>query len=130
MGRRLLLAALLGSALLADAAAAPSLAFWSLVGAVPLAAACGLASFGAVLDARDDAVASLQALLWAPALLLLLVAAASRGPEVALGEVPRIGQTALVGCLSVLVLKLAVLAGARLHVRLARRAPAAVPARS
>ncbi len=130
MGRRLLLAALLGSALLADAAAAPSLAFWSLVGAVPLAAACGLASFGAVLDARDDAVASLQALLWAPALVLLLVAAASRGPGVALGEVPRIGQTALVGCLTVLALKLAVFAVARLQLRLGRRPATAAALRS
>jgi hypothetical protein len=124
VGRRTLLAALLAAALAADAAGSHSLAFWALVGAVPPAAACGLASFGAFLDAADDAVASLQALLWAPALLCLLTAAAARGPAIAAGEVPRLGQTALVGCLAVLALKLLVLAGGELHVRLTRRAAA------
>lgn len=131
MGRRSLLAALLAAALVADAAAAHPLAFWALVAAVPVAAACALASFGAFLDAADDAVVSLQALLWAPALVLLLTAAAARGPAAAAGEVPRLGQTALAGCLSVLVLKLAVFAAGQIHVRLTRRpATRAAAARS
>ena len=127
VGRRSLLVAVLVAALAADAAGAPSLAFWSLVAAVPVAAACALASFGAFLDAADDPVVSLQALLWAPALLLLLVAAAARGPAVGAGQVPRLGETALVGCLAVLALKLAVLGAEQLHLRLTRRpaAPAA-----
>lgn len=125
MGRRLLLAALLGSALAADAVGSRPLAFWALVAAVPVACACALASFGAFLDERDDAVASLQALLWAPALATCLAAAAARGPAVAAGELPRLGETALVGCLAVLSLKLVIFAAAQLHVRLTRRAAAA-----
>ncbi|HET8608005.1 MAG TPA: hypothetical protein VFL66_13380 [Gaiellaceae bacterium] len=115
MGRRLLLAALVVCAPLADAAGSHSLAFWSLVAAVGVASVCALASFGTHLDLEDDPVASLQALLWAPANVLLLLAAAARGPAVAAGEVPRLGETALVGALLVLALKLAVWGGARLY---------------
>ena len=122
MSRRLLLAALLASVLAADAAGSRSLAFWALVAAVPVAAACALASFGTFLEEEDDAVASLQALLWAPALVTCLAAAAARGPAVAAGELPRLGETAFVGCLAVLALKLVVFAAAQLHVRLTRRA--------
>jgi len=128
VGRRLLLAALLAATFAADAAGSRPLAFWALVAAVPVAAACALASFGTFLDAEDDAVASLQALLWAPALVLVLAAAAARGPAVAAGELPRLGETALVGCLAVLALKLLLFAGAQLHVRLTRRETAAARA--
>ena len=128
MGRRLLLAGLLAATLAADAAGSRPLAFWALVAAVPVAAACGLASFGSFLDADDDPVASLQALLWAPALVLVLAAAAARGPAVAAGELPRLGETALVGCLAVLALKLLLFAGAQLHLRLTR--PKAAAARA
>lgn len=115
MGRRLLLAALVLAAPLADAAGARSLAFWSLVAAVGVASVCALASFGTHLDLDDDPVASLQALLWAPANVLLLLSAVARGPAVAAGEVPRLGVTALLGALVVLGLKLAVWGGARLY---------------
>lgn len=115
MGRRLLLAALVLAAPPADALGLHGLAFWSLVAAVGVASVCALASFGAHLDAGDDPVASLQALLWAPATVLLLLAAVARGPAVATGEVPRLGVTALVGALLVLGLKLTVWGGARLY---------------
>jgi hypothetical protein len=105
VGRRSLLAALVLAAPLADAGGAHGLAFWALAAALPVACACGLASFGCFLDDRVDAVASLQALLWIPALLLLLVAAAARGPELGADTVPRLGTTALVACLAVLALK-------------------------
>lgn len=108
MGRRFLLVALVAVAPLSDAAGAHTLAFWALVAAVPFAAACALDSFGAYLEAREHAVRSAQALLWAPALLLLLAAAAARGPALATAGVPRLGVTALVGCLFVLALKAAV----------------------
>jgi hypothetical protein len=108
VGRRSLLVALVAAAPLSDAAGAHALCFWSLVAAVPFAAACALASFGAFLEAREDAVRSLQALLWAPALALLLAAAAARGPAIATDGVPRLGVTALAGCLFVLALKAAV----------------------
>ena len=110
MGRRTLLAALVLAAPLADAGGAHGLAFWSLAAALPVACACGLASFACFLDDRFDAVASLQALLWIPSLLLLLVAAASRGPELGTATVPRLGATALVACLAVLALKAVVFA--------------------
>ena len=125
MGRRALLLSLLAAAPLADAAGAHVLAFWALVAAVPAAAACGLASFGAFLDDRDDALAGLQALLWAPALVLLLAAAAARGPLAAGGEVPRLGVTALAGCALVLGAKAVVFALAR-----PARAPDAAPRRA
>jgi hypothetical protein len=110
VGRRQLLVGLVAAAPLADAAGAASLAFWALVAAVPFAAACALDSFGSYLEAREDAVRSLQALLWAPVLLLLLAAAVARGPALELGAVPRLGVTAVVGCLAVLGLKAAVAA--------------------
>jgi hypothetical protein len=114
VGPRALLLALVVAAPLADAAGAHGLAFWALAAALPAGAACGLASFGAFLDDGADVVVSLQALLWAPALLLLLTAAAARGPALATGGVPRLGVTALVGCLAVLALKAIVFAGSRL----------------
>lgn len=128
MGRRLLLAALVLAAPLADAAGSHSLAFWSLVAAVGVASVCALASFGAHLDLADDPVASLQALLWAPANVLLLLAAVARGPAVAAGEVPRLGVTALLGALFVFGLKLAVTVGARLYRSRAPRSTAAARA--
>ncbi len=115
MGRRPLLVGLVAAAPLADAAGVHSVSFWLLVAAVPYAAACALDSFGAFLEARGDALRSLQALLWAPALLLLLVAAASRGPALATGTVPRLGVTALAGCLAVIALKAAVAGYAALY---------------
>jgi hypothetical protein len=105
VGRRLGLAALVLAAPLADLAGAHSAAFWSLAAALPFAAACALASFGAHLDARSDRARSLQALLWVPALALLLAGAAARGPALATASVPRLGVTAVAGCLSVLALK-------------------------
>jgi hypothetical protein len=111
VGRRLLLAALVLAAPIADAAGAHGLAFWSLVAGVGVASVCALASFGNHLDLENDAVASLQALLWAPANLLLLVAAVARGPMVEAGQVPRLGQTALLGALLLLALKTCVWAG-------------------
>src|SRR4051794_6463583 len=105
MGRRLLLAALVVSAPVADAAGAHTAAFWALVAAVPFAAGCGLASFGLFVDDRADAARGLQALLWGPALALLLAAAAARGPALATGDVPPLGVTAVVGCLAILALK-------------------------
>ncbi len=105
MGRRALLIGLVAAAPAADAAGAHGLAFWALLAALPVAAACGLASFGSFLDGGADPVTSLQALLWAPTLVLLLTAAAARGPALASTGVPRLGVTALIGCLAVLALK-------------------------
>jgi hypothetical protein len=104
MGRRALFTALLAAAPIADAAGLHGAAFWALVLALPAGAACALDSFGAFLDGGEPVV-SLQALLWIPALVLLLAAAAARGPMIATAGVPQLGVTALVGCLSVVGLK-------------------------
>ena len=113
MGRRTLLGALVLAAPLLDAAGSHGLAFWALVAAVPVASACGLEAFGGHLD-LGGGLASLQALLWLPATVLLLSSAVARGPAVAAGSVPRLGVTALGGCIAVLALKAALDAGARL----------------
>jgi hypothetical protein len=115
VGRRALLVALVAAVPVADAAGSHGLAFWCLVAAVPLAAMCALASFGAFLDDRDDVVGSLQALLWTPALLLVLAAAVVRGPSVEAGHVPQFGVSAVLGCLAVLSLKAAVFGCAELY---------------
>ena len=115
MGRCALLVALVAAAPAADALGFHVAAFWALVAAVPVAARCGLASFEAHLERRGDLVCSAQALLWAPALALLLVAAAARGPALALAGVPQLGVTAVVGCLCVLALKAAVAALATVY---------------
>lgn len=128
MGRRTLLAALVLAAPLLDAAGSHALSFWALVAAVPVASACALDAFGGHLD-RGGGLASLQALLWAPALVLLLAAAAARGPAIATSEVPRLGVTALAGCTAVLALKAALDLGARLW-RLRGRAAGLRPAHS
>jgi hypothetical protein len=130
MGRRALLLGLVAIAPLSDAAGAHSAAFWALVAAVPFAAACALDSFGVFLEARTDGVRAVQALLWAPTLVLLLAAAAARGPALATDGVPRLGVTALAGCLAVLALKAAVCGYAALYGGGGFRAPvAAKPAR-
>lgn len=124
MGRRALLAALVAAAPVADAAGSHALAFWALAAALPVAFWCGLEAFGDYLEQREDGLVSLQALLWIPALVLLLAAAAARGPAVAAASVPRLGVTALVGCVCVLALEAALAAGCTLQ-RRAWQAPAA-----
>jgi hypothetical protein len=124
VGGRAILVALVAAAPPADAAGARSVAFWALVVAVPFGVACALDSFGTHLEERGNPVRSLQALLWVPALVLLLAAAAARGSAVAASGVPRLGVTALVGCIAVLALKAALRGLAALY----RDAPAAVRA--
>src|SRR5207253_1004246 len=49
----------------ADGRGAHGLAFDALLCAIPLAAVSALEAFGAFLDARDDTVTGVQAVLWA-----------------------------------------------------------------
>jgi hypothetical protein len=115
VGRRALLLALVAAAPVADGAGLHGLAFWALIAAIPAAAAAALDSFGGFLDDRADVLRSLQALLWAPTLVLLLTAAAARGPALATAGVPRLGVSALAGCLAVLALKAGVFAFGALY---------------
>jgi uncharacterized membrane protein YoaK (UPF0700 family) len=105
MGRRVLPAVLTVAAAIADGRGAHGLAFDALLAAIPFTAVCSLVAFGAFLDRREDAVAGLQALLWALALVLLVVSCAARSPATEVQTLPPLGWSALVGCLGVFGIK-------------------------
>jgi hypothetical protein len=102
VGLRVLTAALVLGAALADAAASPELAFYALLAAVPATAACGLSVFGELLEDRGQV---LQGLVWALVLTLVVVGAAARSPALLEGGVPVLGATALMACLGLLSLE-------------------------
>ena len=104
MGRRLLPGLLVTVAAIADGYGRHHLALDALLGAVPFAAVCAIAAFGAYLDARDDAVVALQALLWGAVLVLLLVSCEVRSN--ALHGVPRVAASSLVACLGIFAIKI------------------------
>jgi hypothetical protein len=100
------------AAFLADGAGEYGLAYYVLVAAVPVAALAALHGLGAVLDgSAAEPLDRLSIALSAFGLPLLLLATAVRAPLVGDGPPPRLGVTALVPCLAVLVVQ-AVLAGA------------------
>jgi hypothetical protein len=102
VGLRVLTAALVLAAALADAAGSPQLAFYALLAAVPAGAACGLSIFGDLLEDRGQV---LQALVWALVLTLVVVGAAARSPALLEGGVPALGASALTACLALLSLE-------------------------
>jgi hypothetical protein len=94
---RLASVALVLTGAIADAAGEHALAYYALVGAVPVVALAALWALGDVLDgtaalAPDRATAVLTAL----ALPFVLLAAAVRAPLLAEGPPPAIGVTAVV----------------------------------
>jgi hypothetical protein len=109
--RRVLPGLLAIAAFYADGRGSHGLAFDALLGAVPFAAVAALEAFGTFLDARDDAVAGVQALLWALALALLVLSCAARSPDTAAGTLPALGASALVAALVVFAVKACVAAG-------------------
>jgi hypothetical protein len=84
VGLRVLTAALVLVAAIADAASSPQLAFYALL-------------------AEDGRIA--QALLWALVLTLVVAGAATRSPALLAGGVPVVGATALTACLALLSLE-------------------------
>ena len=102
---RVLPVVLVLAAALADGRGAHGLAFYLLVGAVPATAISALSAFGDLVElpgrARGEAVARLDALLSALALVSVLVGAAARGQ--ATDGVPALGMSALVACLALFV---------------------------
>ena len=99
-------------AVAADAAGLHPLAYYALVVAVPVVAAAALQALGAVLDgSAAEPLDRLSVALSTFALPLLLLATAIRAPLVGDGPPPRLGVTALVAGLVVLLLQ-AALAGA------------------
>ena len=109
--RRVLPGLLAIAAFYADGRGSHSLAFDALLGAIPFAAVAALEAFGTFLDAREDAVAGVQALLWALALSLLVLSCAARSPDTAAGSLPTLGASALVAALVVFAVKTCVAAG-------------------
>lgn len=97
-------------AAVADSRGAHGLAFDALLAAVPFAAVSALTSFGAYLEAREDAVVGLQALLWTLAVALLVLSCAARSPAAQTHVLPPLGGSALAACLAVFALKACVAA--------------------
>jgi len=107
--------ALVVAAGLADVASAPSLAFYSLVLAVPFAAASALAAYGELVEAdearRERRTERVQSVSAGVALALLVIGTAARAPMVGAGVVPRLSTTALLLCLVAMLVQ-SVVAGA------------------
>ncbi len=119
-------AGLVIAAALADAAGSHGLAFYALLAAIPIVAIASLVSFGELLDrTATGPLASLQAVLWAVILVLVVVGSAVRSPSLGEGRVPAVAASALAGCLAVLAVQAALAIG--LHVR--RRVMRALRAR-
>ncbi|HEY2778931.1 MAG TPA: hypothetical protein VGI77_13620 [Gaiellaceae bacterium] len=109
--RRVLPGLLAIAAFYADGRGSHGLAFDALLGAIPFAAVAALEAFGTFLDARDDAVAGVQALLWALAVALLVLSCAARSPDTAAGTLPALGASALAAALVVFAVKTCVAVG-------------------
>ncbi len=101
----------------ADSGDARAVALYALLAALPFAAVSALVCFGDYVETREDAVAGVQALLWAVAVVLLVVSCAVRSQA---DGIPAAGESALVACLGVFAVKLA-LAAAPLVRRIALR---------
>jgi hypothetical protein len=110
VGRRVFPVLLTIAAAVFDGHGSHGLARDALLGAVPFAAVAALLAFGEYLEAREDAVVALQALLWGVATTLLVVSCAARSPEAATHTLPPLGRSALIGCLGVFAVKASVAA--------------------
>jgi hypothetical protein len=122
--------ALLVGAALADSGGAHAAAFYLLLGAIPAAAVAALASLGDLVDAATPPRVSavVQTLLAGLAVVLVVVTTAARSNGLTTGHVPRVGVSALVGCLVLYALQGIVGTLADLRVRHAR--PRRTPARA
>jgi hypothetical protein len=117
VSRRAVALALVLAAAAADAAGAHGLAFYALVAAVPASAAAGLAALGRTIDAGEDEIVLLQALLWGLLIVLLVLGCASRSHALAVDGVPTFARSTLVAALAVLCVKAVLATGARLRGR-------------
>jgi hypothetical protein len=106
MTTRLATISLVLAAALLDASGAHALAYYALVGAVPVGALAALTALGAILD--GTAAAPLDrglAVLSAIALPFLLLGTAVRAPQLDVGPPPVVGVTAVVACLGIFALQ-------------------------
>jgi hypothetical protein len=108
--------------MIADTHGAHAFAFDALLGAIPFTAVAGLVGFGTYLEDRTNSIGGVQALLWAFALMLLVVSCAARSPASHTDTLPALGASALAACLGVFAIKaiVAVLPYARLALRPAK----------
>jgi hypothetical protein len=115
-------------AALADSSGAHAAAFYLLLGAVPAVSVAALATVGDLVDAGYPPRASdvLQTILSVLVTMLVLVTTAARSTALLSGHVPRVAESALVGCFVLFALQAVVAAYADLH---RRRVPKRVPAR-
>ena len=98
-------ALLVGLAIVADSHGAHGLAREVLLGAVPFAAVAALVAFGDYLDARDDGVTALQALLSGGVVALLVLSCAVRSSAV--HGVPPLAFSSLAAALGLFAIKAA-----------------------
>jgi hypothetical protein len=93
--------ALLVGAALADSGGAHSAAYYLLLGAVPAAAVAALATLGDLVEEGVPPRISgvVQTVLGALAVLLVVTTTTSRSTALPSGHVPRVGVSALTGCL-------------------------------
>ncbi len=96
-----------------DRAGQQQLALWALLAAIAAAFAAGLASYASLVDARVAHTSAMltgtQALLWALAMIALIVSATARAPAVLEDAAPPAGRSAIALCLLVFALKAALL---------------------
>jgi hypothetical protein len=93
---------------IADGHGSHGLAFDALLAAAPFTAVSAIVSFGEHLERRDDALLTLQSLLWGCALVLLVMSCAARSPATQTHTLPALGWSSLVACLGVFALKVCV----------------------
>jgi hypothetical protein len=96
-------AVLVAVAGLADAQGAHGFALDALLLAVPFTTVAALTSFGEYLDMRSDTVRALHALLWAAAVVLLVLSCAVRRHS--LHGVPPLAVSTVVACLGIFAVK-------------------------
>jgi hypothetical protein len=103
MWRRMLPAMLVAIAALADLSGSHGLALDALLLAVAFAAVAALVSFGEYLDSDSSSVALFQALMWATAVVLLVLSCAVR--RHAIHGVPPLAVSSMFMCLGIFAVK-------------------------
>jgi hypothetical protein len=102
----------------ADSSGRSGLAFYLLLAAIPVVASAGLGAYGDLVtrEAPAPASTSLQALLWALALVLVTASAGVRAPAFD-SVAPAFGAATLFACLAVAAIQLALAAAGELRAK-------------
>ena len=118
MSRHLAPVALVVLAGLADSSGRSGLAFYLLLAAIPVVATAGLDAYGDLVtrEGPAPASASLQALLWGLALVLVTASAGVRAPAFD-SVAPAFGGATLFACVGVAAIQLALAAAGELKAK-------------